>query len=201
LTRLFLNLLLIFTVCSSLRASETDIQINIPSWSYILTDPNTTGLQLHAPKPSWITDVFGSAAFADSKGEMYAVHLSFEQNKPDKLRMAIQPFMGVSRTGRQEALITGIDGLLKQPIYLKGKFSLDFEGGWGFQQSGRKSFPKRGTHFNFRSFCGLSMRFGKPEKNSAVFGIRYIHSSNGGINSPNPGVDNLMLYTGFQIRF
>ena len=177
-------------------------------WSAVTCDPNTIPFLLteahpecDLTPPAWIVDLFTSAAFIDQKGDLYEVHLSFEENKPGQWRLAFQPFTVITNGTGSESLVTGLDGLFKIPIFANKKFFMDFEWGGGLQVTGPRSFPRAGSHFNWRPQGGLGFRYRHNNGQSAIFGIRYQHISNGGISTPNPGVDNIFLYLGFSLKF
>ncbi|MCY7295904.1 acyloxyacyl hydrolase [Alteromonas sp. a30] len=48
-----------------------------------------------------------------------------------------------------------------------------------------------GTHFQFEDRIGVSMAFG--EKHDQLIALRYMHYSNGGLDSINPGIDFFSL--------
>ncbi len=150
----------------------------------------------------WTTDIFAGAAFADQQGELYTVGASFERRFYEELSIAFQPFGGVG-VGKSDASgVIGLDALIKHPIYKNKIFTVNFEGGAGIQYAGSKSWPRDGSHFNWRPQAGFGVRFNTGNDLQLLFGARYMHISNGGINKhSNSGVDEIFLYGGFQLTF
>jgi len=123
----------------------------------------------------WTTDIFAGAAFADQHGELYTVGVSFERAVYKELSIAFQPFGGVGVGKSDVSGVIGLDAIFKHPIYKNKIFTVNFEGGGGLQYAGPSQL---------------------------LFGARYLHVSNGGINKDsNPGVDEIFLYGGFQLTF
>jgi len=196
--------ILIAIVCLIAVEAIADNRLYIsesPLVNYSLSDPNTHENNLSSSTNRWIYDIFAAVAFGDRKGELYTFNFSIEENKPQEFRWAFQPFMGVGNSRDEATLVVGFDTLFKVPVFIRENASIDFEGGVGLQEAGRRSFPSKGTHFNWRPQLGFSLRCGDTER-SMIFGIRYLHISHGGVRKGgNPGVEELLLYTGFQIRF
>ena len=150
----------------------------------------------------WTTDIFAGAAFADQQGELYTVGVSFERRVYKELSIAFQPFGGVGVGKSDVSGVIGLDALFKHPIYKNNLFTVNFEGGGGIQYAGAKSWPRDGSHFNWRPQAGFGVRFNTDKNSQLLFGARYIHISNGGINKQsNCGVDEIFLYGGFQLTF
>lgn len=173
---------------------------------------NSTGSKHSPEKPddstswlapdNWMIDLFGAAAFGDQNGELYTVHMSFETYVYKELSIAFQPFAGVGDGKSSSSGVYGLDGLIKHPLFTAGALTVNFEGGGGIQQAGPKSWPRDGSHFNWRPQIGLGMKYDTGKDQQLVFGGRWVHISNGGIREEcNVGVDNLMLYGGFRLRF
>ncbi len=201
----FYKLIFIASVCvitAGTAAGDSFRMPVSPLTAYLFADPNAQKDIPSVNESKWITDIFGAVAFGDRKGELYAIHVSFEENKPRQFRWVFQPFMGVGNSRDEASMVVGIDALFKVPVYTKEDMTIDFEGGAGLQEAGRRSFPSNGTHFNWRPQLGFSLRYGDIAKNSMIFGVRYLHISHGGAcKGGNPGVEEILLYTGFQIRF
>ena len=152
--------------------------------------------------PRWTTDIFAGAAFADQQGELYTVGVSFERLVYKEWSIAFQPFGGAGVGKSDTSSVFGLDALLKHPIYKNKIFTVNFEFGAGMQYAGPKSWPRDGSHFNWRPQGGFGVRFNTGNGRQLLFGARYIHISNGGINDDsNCGVDEIFLYGGFQLTF
>ncbi len=150
----------------------------------------------------WTTDIFAGAAFADQQGELYTVGASFERLVYKEWSIAFQPFGGVGVGKSDTSGVVGVDALLKHPIHKNKIFIVNFEFGGGIQYAGSKSWPRDGSHFNWRPQAGFGVRFNTDKDRQLLFGARYIHISNGGINKQsNCGVDEIFLYGGFQLTF
>lgn len=163
-------------------------------------DPEKAKEELKASR--WICDIFGGAAFGDQQGELYTVNFSFEKHNPGRWSLAWQPFAGVGAGKDDISGVIGLDAILKHPLLSNGFFTLNFEGGGGIQYAGTKSWPRDGSHFNWRPQFGFGIRFTPDKDKHALLGARYIHISNGGINSEsNSGIDSLYFYAGLNLRF
>ena len=150
----------------------------------------------------WTTDIFAGAAFGDPQGELYTVGVSFERPVYKEWSIAFQPFGGVGVGKNDTSGVAGLDALFKHPIYKNEVFTVNFEFGGGMQYAGSKSWPRDGSHFNWRPQGGFGIRFHTGDDSQLLFGARYIHISNGGINDDsNCGVDEIFLYGGFQLTF
>lgn len=149
----------------------------------------------------WMVDLFGGVGFGDDQGELYTTHLSFQKGSEDKFGIAWQPFTGFAVGQEDTSGLLGLDMLLKFPIFSRQNCRLYFEGGAGIQYSGPKSWPNGGSHFNWRPQFGFGMRVNPNPDQQMVFGVRYMHISNGGTKAYNCNVDEIFLYGGIRIRF
>ncbi|REL37142.1 acyloxyacyl hydrolase [Thalassotalea euphylliae] len=77
--------------------------------------------------------------------------------------------------------------------HIKGKYPIRWEFGVGISLVEDTRFAGKdiGSHYQFEDRLGLAIDFGQNNSQSAA--IRYMHYSNGGLNSKNPGVDFLNL--------
>lgn len=77
--------------------------------------------------------------------------------------------------------------------YVNGKYPLRWEFGIGVSLVEDTRFAGKdiGSHYQFEDRLGLAIDFGRNNHQSVA--IRYMHYSNGGLNSNNPGVDFLNL--------
>ncbi len=78
------------------------------------------------------------------------------------------------------------------------KYPLRWEFGIGVSLVDDTKFAGKdiGSHYQFEDRLGLSLAFGKNLQQMAS--IRYMHYSNGGLNSKNPGMDFLNLAYSYQ---
>ena len=77
--------------------------------------------------------------------------------------------------------------------YVNNKYPLRWEFGIGISlvQDTRFAGKDIGSHYQFEDRLGIAIDFGTTNKHSIA--LRYMHYSNGGLNSNNPGVDFLNL--------
>lgn len=77
--------------------------------------------------------------------------------------------------------------------YIDSKYPLRWEFGIGISLVEDTRFAGKdiGSHYQFEDRLGLAIDFG--ESNNQSVAIRYMHYSNGGLNSKNPGVDFLNM--------
>lgn len=77
--------------------------------------------------------------------------------------------------------------------YINNQYPLRWEFGIGISLVEDTRFAGKdiGSHYQFEDRLGLAVDFGKNNKQSIA--LRYMHYSNGGLNSKNPGVDFLNL--------
>ncbi|GEA11792.1 acyloxyacyl hydrolase [Alteromonas sp. KUL49] len=75
--------------------------------------------------------------------------------------------------------------------YVKGIYPLKWEFGIGVSLLEDTRFAGKdvGSHYQFEDRIGVTMSFGKNQEQSVS--LRYMHYSNGGLNSKNPGLDFL----------
>lgn len=77
--------------------------------------------------------------------------------------------------------------------YVDDKYPLRWEFGIGISLVEDTRFAGKdiGSHYQFEDRLGLAIDFGTANRHSVA--IRYMHYSNGGLNSKNPGIDFLNL--------
>lgn len=75
--------------------------------------------------------------------------------------------------------------------YVKGIYPLKWEFGIGLSLLEDTRFAGKdvGSHYQFEDRIGITMNFGNNHEQSVS--LRYMHYSNGGLNSKNPGLDFL----------
>lgn len=78
------------------------------------------------------------------------------------------------------------------------KYPLRWEFGIGISLVDNTNFAGKdiGSHYQFEDRLGLSINYGKNF--SQTTSLRYMHYSNGGLNSKNPGMDFLNLSYSYQ---
>ncbi|WP_460314946.1 acyloxyacyl hydrolase [Aliiglaciecola aliphaticivorans] len=82
--------------------------------------------------------------------------------------------------------------------HIDDKYPLKWEFGIGISMVDDTHFAGKdiGSHYQFEDRLGLVVDFGKNLKQSVS--VRYMHYSNGGLNSNNPGVDFLNISYAFK---
>lgn len=77
--------------------------------------------------------------------------------------------------------------------HINGKYPLRWEFGIGISLVEDTRFAGKdiGSHYQFEDRLGLAVDFGEDHSHSVA--LRYMHYSNGGLNSKNPGLDFLNL--------
>lgn len=82
--------------------------------------------------------------------------------------------------------------------YIDNKYPLRWEFGIGVSLVKDTKFAGKdiGSHYQFEDRLGLAMNFGSNLKQTIA--LRYMHYSNGGLNSKNPGVDFLNLSYAYE---
>ncbi|MCD6394031.1 MAG: acyloxyacyl hydrolase [Planctomycetes bacterium] len=109
-------------------------------------------------------------------------------------------FAGATFADQQGELYT-IGASFERRLYKELSIAFQPFGG-GMQYAGSKSWPRDGSHFNWRPQGGFGVRFNTGNSSQLLFGAKYVHISNGGINDDsNCGVDEIFLYGGFQLTF
>lgn len=82
--------------------------------------------------------------------------------------------------------------------HINGKYPLKWEFGIGVSLVNDTKFAGKdiGSHYQFEDRLGLAIDVGKDLKQSIA--LRYMHYSNGGLNSRNPGVDFLNISYAYE---
>jgi hypothetical protein len=99
----------------------------------------------------------------------------------------------------QTNYVLALSPVLSKVFYqVANKYPLRWEFGIGVSLADDTRFAGKdiGSHYQFEDRIGLSLSFGKDLKQMAS--IRYMHYSNGGLNSKNPGMDFLNLAYSYQ---
>lgn len=83
--------------------------------------------------------------------------------------------------------------------HINGVYPLKWEFGIGVSLIEDTRFAGKdiGSHYQFEDRIGLTLEFGSRLRQA--FSIRYMHYSNGGLNSKNPGMDFLNLSYSYQL--
>jgi len=84
--------------------------------------------------------------------------------------------------------------------HINGKYPLRWEFGIGVSLVEDTRFAGKdiGSHYQFEDRLGLALDFGTAKEHSIA--IRYMHYSNGGLNSKNPGLDFLNLSYAYSFK-
>ena len=154
---------------------------------------------------TWTLQTYGSVAFADESGEIYAGHIGVGYHIWDDFSINLEAFglhMDFERGPVDEAAAYGLDLFLRYHFMKGDSWTLFGEVGGGIQQSTRP-IPHGGTHFNFRPMAGMGVTWQLDENLMLMAGARWLHISNArkdGVEL-NPGYDSAELYTGVLITF
>ena len=100
----------------------------------------------------------------------------------------------VEDNNHETNFVLALSPVISKTFYhVKGQYPLKWEAGIGVSLVEDTRFAGKdiGSHYQFEDRLGLTLEFGKALRQSAS--IRYMHYSNGGLNSKNPGVDFLNL--------
>ncbi len=159
---------------------------------------------------SWVFTAYGSAAFGDDSGEVYAVHVGGGYYFIDGLSInleAVGAFASVNDSGPLheggDSLGGGFDLLLRWHFLRdknEGRWSIYADGGAGILYTG-ESIPANGSNFNFTPQIGLGATYKICDWANLMGGARWYHISNAGTHSDNPGYDSALVYLGVLIPF
>ena len=154
---------------------------------------------------TWTFQTYGSAAFGDENGEIYAGHIGAGYHPWDNVSINLEAFGGhidFEDGSHGEAAVGGLDLLVRVHIHKGDGWTLFVDVGAGLQQSTRP-LPYNGTHFNFRPQGGLGVTVRVRDNAMLIAGARWLHISNANKDGQdvNPGYDSAFLYTGLMIPF
>jgi len=99
----------------------------------------------------------------------------------------------------QTNYVLALSPVVSKVVYhVADKYPLSWEFGIGISLVDDTKFAGKdiGSHYQFEDRLGLSLSFGEGFRQTAS--IRYMHYSNGGLNSKNPGMDFLNLAYSYQ---
>ncbi len=100
----------------------------------------------------------------------------------------------------QDATVYGFD---VTPLLLKWNFTSSrriipyFEAGAGILFTA-DDVPENASPFNFTPQAGFGLHVLTSEKKGFTFVFKYVHISNGGLASPNPGINSLQMHVGYN---
>jgi len=87
--------------------------------------------------------------------------------------------------------------LVKWNLKTTGRFVPYFESGAGLVFSSSE-VPEGASSLNFTPQDGFGVQIFSNERRAIRFGARYMHISNGGTASPNPGINSLQFLIGYE---
>lgn len=156
-------------------ASENTNKTSAVAVDLLIGSDNITGVRLaYRPYIYQLTDV----PFFDSLDIYWEVSANFweygEDNRHEtNFALALSPVIG------------------KTFYHVQDKYPLKWEVGIGVSLVNDTRFAGKdiGSHYQFEDRIGLTLDFGAQLKQAVS--LRYMHYSNGGLNSKNPGVDFL----------
>ena len=100
----------------------------------------------------------------------------------------------------QDSTVYGFDFT---PLLLKWNFSTDksalpyFEFGAGMLVSS-DDVPEKTSTFNFTPQAGFGLHVLTRNNQAVTFTVKYMHISNGGLRSPNPGLNSIQFFVGYN---
>jgi hypothetical protein len=182
-----------------LLAQTTNLDLPGPG---SLTEPEAAEVDDHFS--TLVPEMFFAFAYGD-EGETYALHVGTEV-RPfyDEQDFVVAPqlvFAAANNTDDAWSALTGFDLQLRfyqEPI---GNFDWFFEAGAGVQYVGPESYPRSGTHANFRLRAGVGTRYALDDGPDLIAGIGWLHMSNANALQPNVGHDGPMIYLGLNWDF
>ncbi len=148
----------------------------------------------------WPLEIFTAAGYGD-EGDVYAVHIGTELPfLPERdITLAPQLVLGsVRNTDGAHSLLTAFDLMGRWQFWERPDRRLYLEAGAGAQYTGSESFPRRGTHFNFRLRAGIGGEMALDHRLRLHAGVGWLHVSNAGLLSPNNGHDGPMFFLGLR---
>lgn len=200
----------LLSAAAAVRASEpTAAQSQVLSLSEAAPPPARQAAAGDAfAQGSWTLHSYGSAAFGDEAGEVYAGHVGVGYHFFDGVSVNLELVGGTmdidSARGSSggDAGFGGLDLLFRWHFLRGDGWSLYADAGAGLMQSG-ESYPADGTHFNFRPQAGVGGTLRLADNLLLMGGARWLHVSNGYTHGEenNPGADSAMVYAGVMVLF
>ncbi len=151
----------------------------------------------------WRTEKFMSFAYGD-EGELYTAHFGWEKRFGSSEQYAIAPQFALAlaeNTDDEIVLVNAFDLVLRQYVYQAEDLGMFLEIAGGLQYTGPESYPRSGTHANFRLRGGAGMNYRLDENLDLLAGVNWFHISNANVLDPNVGHDGPMLYLGLRCSY
>lgn len=154
---------------------------------------NIASFGVHASKTSYSIDYIRGESDVEGVKLALQYHTDFLKAYSEKISVYFETsinFWEYGATNQHDTnFVLAISPVIQYPI---GKFSdkdIYFEFGIGLSTLDDTTFAGKdvGGHFQFEDRLGLMTRFGKNDEHQVA--LRYFHYSNGGLKSPNPGLD------------
>ena len=151
-------------------------------------------------------EVYPSFAYGD-EGEFLTLSAGIDYRPPQSnFSIAPQLVLGAARnTDEVDVGVFGFDLMgryhLTKPPTAAAPLGLYLEAGAGLQYTGPESFPRTGTHFNFRLRGGVGVSYRLNDCGGLLAGVNWFHVSNGNLLTPNNGHDGPLFYLGLRFGF
>jgi len=132
----------------------------------------------------------------DIKGIFEKIHLA----SPGLMEFVVEPFASYIVDPRSNAEV-GTNFLIKIGILPEtAKFQPYFKGGVGMLYMSLHTI-EQSTQFNFNEYAGLGMHYFFKKDMAFTLEYRFRHVSNGGIDSPNTGINTNFAVCGVSFRY
>ncbi len=149
-----------------------------------------------AQADSLIPSDYRLATAGDKFSDTVQFAVAFKFRPPRRLRARrMELVVGTIATSQESRLFVSLGPVWQLPIVNRSMF---FELGISPTFIGGSSFNQRdmGGNFHFTSFAAVGARFGK--RDALSLSLRVQHSSNGGLNSTNPGMNMIGINIAFN---
>jgi hypothetical protein len=149
-----------------------------------------------AQADSLIPSDYRLATAGDKFSDTVQFAVAFKFRPPRRLRAKrMELVVGTIATSQESRLFVSLGPVWQLPIVNRSMF---FELGISPTFIGGSSFNQRdmGGNFHFTSFAAVGARFGK--RDALSLSLRVQHTSNGGLNSTNPGMNMIGINIAFN---
>ena len=189
MTRLLL-LLAIFQLVATFSFAEDDLVLNKGSWDVgIWTGGGSAVSGTTSGTDLWLTGMRLGKVLTNERGN------GFLRGRLEYTVEVIPAFFVF-----QNSTVYGFD---VTPILLKWNFSSNrrwipyFELGAGMLLT-TEDVPEKTFPFNFTPQAGFGIHLLTNTKQAFTASLKYMHISNGGLDSPNPGINSIQVLIGYH---
>jgi len=166
--------------------------------SWLLLFLNTVlSSQVYASSHGYAIDYIQGEGDVTGVKLAYQWHTDWLKQYSDKLELYFESSVNFWEYGQQNKhdsnFVLAISPVIQYPVGRFYTYPLYIEFGIGFSLLDDTKFAGKdvSTHYQFEDRLGLVTRFGDNLKHSVA--LRYLHYSNAGFKSPNPGLDFVSL--------